>query len=93
MPAGGFFAWIDGRKSRVRRCTKCGTAWTMPLHSGNPRPRSKGIPIGELYAASRLLSSQSVARSQEGAEVREALAHCPQCGSGDFTESRERRTR
>ena len=77
----------------MRRCTECGTTWTMPRHSGNPKPRNRGVPIGELYAASRLLSTQSVARAQEDAEVREALAHCPQCGSGHFTESREQRTR
>jgi hypothetical protein len=37
------------------------------------------------------LSKQFTAGAQEEAEVRDALAHCPQCGSGHFTEFREQR--
>jgi hypothetical protein len=64
----------------------------MPRHVGNPAPRNKGVAaVGELYSAARLLSKQFTAGAQEEAEVRDALAHCPQCGSGQFAEFREQR--
>ena len=44
-----------------------------------------------MYSAARMMSEQTIACSQEEAEVRDALAHCPSCGSGHFTEFRERR--
>jgi hypothetical protein len=37
------------------------------------------------------LSKQFTAGAQEEAEVRDALADCPQCGSGQFAEFREQR--
>jgi hypothetical protein len=37
-----------------------------------------------------MLNDQMIASAREDAEVRDALAHCPQCGSGRFTEVRER---
>jgi hypothetical protein len=64
----------------------------MPRHVGNPPPQNKGgAAVGELYSAARLLSKQCTAGAQEEVEVRDALAHCPQCGSGHFTEAREQR--
>jgi ribosomal protein S27AE len=90
VPAGGFLGWLPGRRTRVRRCTECGTTWTMPGHSESPGAWSKGIPLGELYSAARLLSNQTIARGLEDAEVRNALSHCPQCGSGHFIEIRKR---
>jgi hypothetical protein len=64
----------------------------MPHHGDSPRPRIRGVPlIPELYSAARMFSDQNAARGQEDAEVREALSHCPQCGSDHFTEIRERR--
>jgi hypothetical protein len=51
-----------------------------------------GIPLTpELQSAGRLIGQQILAGEQEDTEVREALSHCPQCGSGHFTESRGKR--
>ena len=91
MPASGFLQWVFARRDRVRHCAQCATTWTVPLDIRNPAPRNKGFAIGELYSASRLLSSQFRAGAREEAEARDAFAHCPQCGSGNFTEFRERR--
>jgi hypothetical protein len=64
----------------------------MPRRSGSRRHLTDGIPLTpELQSAGRLIGEQIVAGAQEDVEVREALAHCPQCGSGHFTESRASR--
>jgi hypothetical protein len=91
VPVCGFLGRVFGRRARVRRCTECATTWSVPLDIRNPAPRNKGFAIGELYSASRLLSNQFRAGAREEADVRDAFAHCPQCGSGHFTELRERR--
>ena len=44
------------------------------------------------YPDIRALQDQVEAASAVDIEVREALAHCPQCGSGHFTEYRAERT-
>jgi hypothetical protein len=50
---------------------------------------TEGIPLtAELQSAAHLIGEQIVTGAEEDVEVREALAHCPQCGSGHFTESR-----
>jgi hypothetical protein len=41
-----------------------------------------------LQSAARLVAEQVVSGAEGDAEVREALSHCPQCGSGHFTEYR-----
>jgi hypothetical protein len=41
-----------------------------------------------LQAAAHLMGEQALAAGSADAEVREALSHCPQCGSGHFTEYR-----
>jgi hypothetical protein len=38
-----------------------------------------------------MLNDQVLAGARQEAEVRDALAHCPQCGSAHFTQFRERR--
>jgi ribosomal protein S27AE len=38
-----------------------------------------------------MLNDQMIVGAHEDAEVRDALAHCPRCGSGRFSEVRERR--
>jgi hypothetical protein len=76
----------------VRRCNECGTTWNMPHHAGSRSHLTDGIPLTpELQSAARLIGEQIVTGAQEDAEVREALGHCPQCGSGNFTELREKR--
>jgi DNA-directed RNA polymerase subunit RPC12/RpoP len=37
------------------------------------------------------LSDQIIASAQDDAELHDALARCPQCGSRHFTEFREQR--
>jgi DNA-directed RNA polymerase subunit RPC12/RpoP len=63
----------------------------MPRHSESSRPRTKGISLGELYSASRLLSDQIIANAEDESELHDALARCPQCGSRHFTEFRDQR--
>lgn len=41
-----------------------------------------------LQSAAHLVGEQIVAAGAGDAEVTEALSHCPQCGSGRFTEYR-----
>jgi hypothetical protein len=41
-----------------------------------------------LQSAAHLMGEQALAAGSADAEVREALSHCPQCGSGHFTEYR-----
>jgi hypothetical protein len=61
----------------------------MPRRRGSRRHLTDGIPLTpELQSAGHLIGEQIVAGAQEDAEVRAALGHCPQCGSGLFTESR-----
>lgn len=63
----------------------------MPRHGEGPGPRSSGVPLApEMYSAARMMSDQMMAGAREDAEVQEALSHCPQCGSGHYTEFRER---
>jgi hypothetical protein len=38
-----------------------------------------------------MLNDQVLVAARQAAEVRDALAHCPQCGSAHFTEFREQR--
>jgi len=48
---------------------------------------SEGIELTpHLQSAAHLLGEQMVSGAEGDAEVREALSHCPQCGSGHFTE-------
>ena len=41
-----------------------------------------------LQSAAHLMSEQVMSSAEDDIEVREALSHCPQCGSGYFTEYR-----
>jgi ribosomal protein S27AE len=72
----------------MRRCSECGYSWTMPKkgHSGH---LNEGIELTpHLQSAAHLMGEQALATGAADAEVREALSHCPQCGSGHFTEYR-----
>lgn len=39
-----------------------------------------------LQSAAHLVGEQIMSEAEGDAEVREALSHCPQCGSGHFTD-------
>ena len=55
-------------------------------HSGH---LGEGIELTpHLQSAAHLMGEQAVADAVSDAQVREALSHCPQCGSGHFTEYR-----
>jgi len=55
-------------------------------HSGH---LNEGIELTpHLQSAAHLMGEQAAAAGAADAEVREALSHCPQCGSGHFTEYR-----
>jgi hypothetical protein len=45
-----------------------------------------------LQSAAGLIGHQIVSEADDDAEVREALSHCPQCGSATFTEYRNEQT-
>jgi hypothetical protein len=50
---------------------------------------SGGIELTpHLQSAAHLVGEQIMSGAEEDAEFREALSHCPQCGSGHFTEYR-----
>jgi hypothetical protein len=75
----------------MRRCEECGYSWPMP-----ERERARGRTAGgieltpHLQSAARLIGEQVISGAEEDAEVRRALGHCPQCGSGRFTDYRAR---
>jgi hypothetical protein len=55
-------------------------------------PRLPFIPqnmTGSLLT--ELVVEQAVASAYQSTDVKFALSHCPQCGSGHFTESRTKR--
>ena len=87
---GGVVGWWHRRHgARVRRCTQCGYEWPLPRKEPRSGHLPEGIPLGpESQSAARMIGQQVVSGSVEGGEVREALSHCPQCGSGEFTEHR-----
>ena len=61
----------------------------MPHKDAKPGHLFQGIPLGpESQSAGRLIGQQIVSEAREAAEAREAQGHCPQCGSGEFTEYR-----
>ena len=41
-----------------------------------------------MQSAAHLIGEQIISGAEWDAEVRAALSHCPQCGSGRFTEYR-----
>ena len=50
---------------------------------------TEGIELTpHLQSAAHLIGEQIMTGAEEDAEVRSALSHCPQCGSGHFTEYR-----
>ena len=72
----------------MRRCSECGYSWSMPQkeHTGD---LGGGIELTpHLQSAAHLMGEQALDAGAADAEVREALSHCPQCGSGYFTEYR-----
>lgn len=72
----------------MRECSECGYSWTMPQkeHTGH---HGEGIELTpHLQSAAHLMGQQALAAGAADAEVREALGHCPQCGSGHFSEYR-----
>ena len=73
----------------MRRCSECGYSWAMP-HSGPWYGHlGEGIELTpHLQAAAHMIGEQVSSAAEEDTEVKEALSHCPQCGSGHFTEYR-----
>jgi hypothetical protein len=72
----------------MRRCEECGYSWTMPQ-----KQHASHVDVGieltpHLQSAAHLMGGQTLAAGAADAEVREALGHCPQCGSGHFTDYR-----
>jgi hypothetical protein len=54
---------------------------------------SEGIELTpHLQSAAHLVGEQIMSGAEGDAEVREALSHCPQCGSGHFTDYRAHET-
>lgn len=50
---------------------------------------SEGIELTPHFqSAAHLVGEQILSGAEGDAEVREALSHCPQCGSGHYTEFR-----
>jgi uncharacterized Zn finger protein len=85
--AGKIRLWLTGHHAwRERRCDECGQTWTI----GKPEKPShfEGIELTPHLQSAALIGEQIAASEQEHAEVREALARCPECGSEHFTESR-----
>ena len=60
----------------------------MP-HKGPHAHFSEGIELTpHLQSAAYLIGEQTMSDAEGDAEVKEALSHSPQCGSGHFTEYR-----
>jgi ribosomal protein S27AE len=73
----------------MRRCAECG--YTEPAPQREPRHWhfNEGIDLTpHMQSAAHLVGEQIMADAEENAEVWEAMSHCPQCGSGHFTEYR-----
>jgi hypothetical protein len=50
---------------------------------------SEGIELTpHLQSAAHLVGEQILIGAEGDAEIKEALSHCPQCGSGHYTEFR-----
>jgi hypothetical protein len=77
----------DRRAGRERRCDECGDTWAI----GRP-PKPRHFEGSELTAhgqsAASLVGDLREHAPDEDVAVPEALGHCPQCGSGHFTEYR-----
>jgi hypothetical protein len=72
----------------MRRCSECGDTWPMPRKEPHQH-LSGGIELTpHLQSAAHLLGEQVVSGAVADAAVSQALSHCPQCGSGHFTEYR-----
>jgi hypothetical protein len=73
----------------MRRCSACGYTWPMPSRKPGHGHQTEGIELTpHLQSAARLIGEQVVASAEVDAEVTSALSHCPQCGSGRFTDFR-----
>lgn len=73
----------------MRRCDECGYSWPMPEREPERGRRTGGIELTpHLQSAAHLIGEQIMNGAEQDAQVREALGHCPQCGSGRFTEYR-----
>lgn len=81
-------SWLRGHRApRMRRCSECGYSWAMPQKER--RVGHGGIELTPHLQSAALMIGDQITRSvEEDVEVREALSHCPQCGSGHFTEYR-----
>jgi hypothetical protein len=72
----------------MRRCSECGYTWPMPHKEPHAR-FSEGIELTpHLQSAAHLVGEQILIGAEGDAEIKEALSHCPQCGSGHYTEFR-----
>ena len=61
----------------------------MPTKEPGGGHLTEGIELTpHLQSAAHLIGEQIMSGAEAYAEVREALSHCPQCGSGHFTEYR-----
>ena len=73
----------------MRQCSKCGYMWPMPRKEPRSGHLFEGIPLGpETQSVAILISQQIASEARDDAEVRQALSHCPQCGSNEFKEYR-----
>jgi ribosomal protein S27AE len=85
---GGVVGWWHRRRGlRIRRCSQCGYEWPMPKaghHLGGDS--QNGLQSKDIYGN----RGRRIA-IWDDPEVHEALSHCPQCGSGTFTEYRTER--
>jgi hypothetical protein len=96
--AGGKRGWFGRRRApRVRQCSECGYTWKMPHRRGrwwsvpSGLPAAPMSPLGQssnLHAVAPLIRQQAMSGAAGDAEVKEALSHCPQCGSGHFVQYR-----
>jgi hypothetical protein len=84
--------WRRSRGPRMRRCSECGYSWPMPQkeHYGHENDGIELTP--HLQSAAHLIGQQVLSAAEDNTEVREALSHCPQCGSGHYTEHRGDKT-
>ena len=81
--------WWWRRGPRTRRCSECGYKWPLP-HKEHARSHlvNGAVLRAARYPDIRVIHDQVEGATGDDIEVREALAHCPQCGSGHFTEYR-----
>ena len=88
MSEGRFLGWLrEHRTGRERRCDECGSTWPIgkpekPCHFEG----SELTPHGQ--SAARLMADQIEHATEEDAGAREALGHCPRCGSSRYREYR-----